>query len=266
MFAQIPFEIICRFSELNKVEIVVFSCLMAHKNQATGLCNPKPVLISKETDLDKGNVSKAIKTLESKGWVIWLENGEFSFPILGEKVVNLTTFEDEEKLLIQQPKVVNSTTQVVNLTTSLNKEFKHKNNIKENIGEGEPAAAPPPPPAKPKKSPADKGTRIPDPFVLTAEMQAWAGENCPGVDAKLETKMFVNHFRGISSANKNAFKNDWLGAWENWLLGEFKKLNKQNGGRNHAKPKGHFGDKDAKFDANLQTIATDPAFGFAGAS
>lgn len=254
-FAQIPFEIICRFGELSKVEIVVFSNLMAHKNQATGLCNPKPILIANETGIDKGNVSKAIKNLESKGWLIWQKNGEFLFPVLGEKVVNLTTSEDPEtnkKLLIQQPKVVNSTTQVVNLTTLLNKEFKHKNNIKENIKEREVASAPPP---------SKKGTRLSDPFYLTTDMKTWALENCPGVNLITETAAFTDHFR--SAPGSKGIKLDWVATWRNWIRREYKTISK-NGGQNNAK-NNSFGkfDKNAKFDANLDELANDPAFGFA---
>ncbi len=59
--------------------------------------------------------------------------------------------------------------------------------------------------------------RIPDTFVVTAEMEAWVERECPGLDWNRHTKRFVNHWK---STNKNALKTDWTRAWENWLLKE----------------------------------------------
>lgn len=61
-----------------------------------------------------------------------------------------------------------------------------------------------------------RGTRIPDQFVVTAEMWAWATEKCPLVDARRSTEMFVNHWR--AKTGRDATKKDWPATWRNWLL------------------------------------------------
>jgi hypothetical protein len=145
IFAQIPFELACRFGELSKNEIRVFVYLLARRNANSEQCNPRPVLIASDLTMDKGNVSKAISGLEDKNWIIWQTNGQFLFPVLAEKLLNLqlsesekvgssttqvgssTTLEaeklvvlqlsEDEKLLNLQPKVGSSTTQVGSSTT-----------------------------------------------------------------------------------------------------------------------------------------------------
>lgn len=63
---------------------------------------------------------------------------------------------------------------------------------------------------------AKRGTRIPEPFVLTGEMKHWAAEKTPDVDVNLATQMFVNHWR--AKTGRDATKRDWTATWENWLL------------------------------------------------
>jgi hypothetical protein len=63
-----------------------------------------------------------------------------------------------------------------------------------------------------------RGTRIPDPFIVTGEMRAWAAERCPGVDVNLSTERFVNYWR--AKAGKEATKVDWKRTWNNWLLND----------------------------------------------
>lgn len=65
-------------------------------------------------------------------------------------------------------------------------------------------------------APRDRGSRIPDPFVVTTSMWEWAAERCPLVDARRSTEMFVNYWR--AKTGKDATKRDWLGTWRNWLL------------------------------------------------
>lgn len=62
-----------------------------------------------------------------------------------------------------------------------------------------------------------RGTRIPDPFVVTGDMRRWAADNCPAVDVDRSTTKFVNHFR---AATRNATKLDWPATWRNWLMND----------------------------------------------
>lgn len=74
---------------------------------------------------------------------------------------------------------------------------------------------------QPAKKPAAKAERkprakkpllvLPDPFLVTTEMLAWAKAEVPGIDVDLETKKFLNHWRGKSKA-------DWPKTWRNWMF------------------------------------------------
>lgn len=75
-----------------------------------------------------------------------------------------------------------------------------------------------------EQPPADAGgettrkraTRIPDPFVVTAEMWAWCHEK--GFDmawAREQTERFVDYWRGVPG--QRGTKLDWPGTWRNWL-------------------------------------------------
>lgn len=66
-------------------------------------------------------------------------------------------------------------------------------------------------PSEPRK----RGTRIPEPFMLTAAMKAWASHEVPGLDLPSHTREFVDHFRAASGSN--ATKRDWVAAWRNWM-------------------------------------------------
>lgn len=67
-----------------------------------------------------------------------------------------------------------------------------------------------------ERGPRDRGSRIPDPFVVTSEMWAWAAEKAPLVDARRATEMFVNYWR--SKTGRDATKREWVRTWQNWLL------------------------------------------------
>ncbi|GAA2159230.1 MULTISPECIES: hypothetical protein [Glycomyces] len=68
--------------------------------------------------------------------------------------------------------------------------------------------------AKPK---TERGTRVPDGFTFTTEMQAWAKAKTPLVadDLSYHTEMFVDYWLGRT--DKLAVKRDWIAAWRNWL-------------------------------------------------
>ena len=70
-----------------------------------------------------------------------------------------------------------------------------------------------PPPATDRKL----GTRLPDHFVLTAEMVAWAAKNAPHVNVHREFDRFRDHWIGTPGAKGR--KLDWLATWRNWMRG-----------------------------------------------
>ena len=47
-FAQIPTNLICRFGELTKTEIIVLGYLYAKRNTKTGQCNPSKAAIGSQ--------------------------------------------------------------------------------------------------------------------------------------------------------------------------------------------------------------------------
>jgi hypothetical protein len=67
-----------------------------------------------------------------------------------------------------------------------------------------------------RKRATDRGTHIPDDFIVTATMVAWAREKCPDVNGRLATETFVSHWR--ASSGPNAIKRNWEQAWRTWLL------------------------------------------------
>lgn len=72
-----------------------------------------------------------------------------------------------------------------------------------------------------------RGTRIPQPFIVTGEMRSWAAERVPGVSVDGSTERFVNYWR---AKTRDATKLDWRATWDNWLLADFDKLHR------HTKP------------------------------
>lgn len=63
--------------------------------------------------------------------------------------------------------------------------------------------------------PRKRGQRIPDDFAVTADMVAWARDNCPDVDGRLETAQFVDHWQ--AATGKGSTKRDWTAAWRTWM-------------------------------------------------
>lgn len=63
-----------------------------------------------------------------------------------------------------------------------------------------------------KQKLAARKMKIPNPFLLTAEMRAWAAESVPGVELKTETEKFVDYWRGEAKT-----KADWPATWRNWM-------------------------------------------------
>ena len=87
-FAQIDDYFLERLHLLTRNEIVVYCYLVKKRNGETKKCNPKQATIARETNLQTSRVSEAVKGLESKGWAIMNEYGEFHLP---EKVTESVT-------------------------------------------------------------------------------------------------------------------------------------------------------------------------------
>lgn len=62
---------------------------------------------------------------------------------------------------------------------------------------------------------AKRGTRIPEPFMVTREMREWAAKETPSVSVERATAKFVDYWRGLSGVK--ATKKDWLATWRNWM-------------------------------------------------
>jgi len=68
--------------------------------------------------------------------------------------------------------------------------------------------------------PRKRGTRIPEPFMMTNEMRIWATTRVPGIDINSSTEKFVNYWRAKTG---NATKLDWTATWHNWLISDFER-------------------------------------------
>lgn len=64
----------------------------------------------------------------------------------------------------------------------------------------------------PQKEKAKRSTKIPDPFLLTPEMRAWAAEHAPALNIRDETENFVDYWRGAGKP-----KADWIATWRTWM-------------------------------------------------
>ena len=60
-----------------------------------------------------------------------------------------------------------------------------------------------------------RGTRIPDPWVVTAEMVEWVRTNTPHVDGRHENAQFVDYW--TAKTGRDATKVDWLATWRRWM-------------------------------------------------
>jgi hypothetical protein len=131
-FGQIPFEIICRFGELDKTEIRVLSYLYACRNTDTKQCNPGRKLISTDTGVAKSHLSTALSSLEQNGWLAEGENGHFTLfanPPKKEKVTESVTLRPTKEVTESVTIVTESVTEVTESVTLLNKDLEQRKNI-----------------------------------------------------------------------------------------------------------------------------------------
>lgn len=67
--------------------------------------------------------------------------------------------------------------------------------------------------SKPKRTPANAGTRIPDDFHLTPDMIKWGRENFPHLNGDAITAEFIDYWRGVPG--NHGKKLDWTSTWRN---------------------------------------------------
>jgi hypothetical protein len=61
-----------------------------------------------------------------------------------------------------------------------------------------------------------RGSRVPEPFPISADMRTWAAEKCPHVtNVDGATEEFVDYWRGVPG--RAGVKLDWVGTWRNRL-------------------------------------------------
>lgn len=105
-----------------------------------------------------------------------------------------------------------------------------------------------------KRGAATRGTRIPEPFPVTAEMVAWVREHTPDVDGRAATDEFVDYWRG--RPGRGGEKLDWIATWRNAMRREQKIINSRRPAR--ASPSGHMNPHDAKIAAFMSRSQQPP--------
>lgn len=68
---------------------------------------------------------------------------------------------------------------------------------------------------QPRKRGTTKGTRIPEPFIVTADMRTAMSDECPSLDIDAHTRRFVDYWR--AQPGQKGVKVDWLATWRNWM-------------------------------------------------
>lgn len=125
-FGAIPTDLICRFSELTKTEIIVLSYLYASRNRKTGQCNPTVSKIARSVKINKSHVSPALKTLDGKGWIFGEPSGNILLLAEPEKVTESVTKTGQKELPNPSPSVTEPVTKV---TKSVTKSYQNGNRI-----------------------------------------------------------------------------------------------------------------------------------------
>lgn len=71
------------------------------------------------------------------------------------------------------------------------------------------------PSSKEARGTAKRGTRIPEDFIITDEMRAWAAAEVPLVDVDKKLGEWCDYWRGVPGAK--GVKLDWVGTWRNGM-------------------------------------------------
>ena len=231
--AFIPDSAIESMSEVSGSAFRLYAYLCMRRNRRSGICFPSLRLTSEETGIAYGHASVCRAELAEKGWIV-LEKGGKIRPLKGfenESEEQSEVFENRKKSFENRKHISeNRKKSFENRKPDDEKVFENRKNVFEN--------------RKPHnkdiltrevtnevtndiervcdlqtvaeiRNRSQKGSRIPEPFILTAEMRSWVAENHPDVDAVSETQSFVDYFRGVSG--KQGIKLDWLATWRNWI-------------------------------------------------
>lgn len=182
----------------------LFGALMiaSYANKETGECRPKLETIAKDMDCSVRTVQRVIAKLDR---VFDITDGfgrgrssEFSLALKAKK--------DEKKhdtdVMFSAEKTRQTRTE--NTTSADGKHDKSGDAYKEEPNKRTLIREP------------ERGTRIPDPFLLTVEMRSYAADKRPNIDVNEETEKFVNYWR--SKPGSGARKLDWVATWRNWIL------------------------------------------------
>jgi len=62
---------------------------------------------------------------------------------------------------------------------------------------------------------AGRGSRLPEPFIVTSKMREWASEEVATINVDEATRSFVDYWRGRAGAG--GVKVDWVATWRNSL-------------------------------------------------
>lgn len=65
------------------------------------------------------------------------------------------------------------------------------------------------------EGPPGKGTRVPQPFIITPEMAEWAATNTPGLNLEKEAQEFVDYWKALPG--RGGLKSDWQATFRNSL-------------------------------------------------
>ncbi len=74
---------------------------------------------------------------------------------------------------------------------------------------------------------ADRATRLPEVYPLTAEMREWAARRVPGLDLDFAHEEFCTYWRGEGKT-----KLDWFQTWQNGMLKSYQRAPVSRMGRN----------------------------------
>ena len=109
-FGQIPFWSICRFSERTKIEIIVFSFICAKRFRLTSEVECSRQELIGYTNLDKSQISVAIKNLTALKWLEMKSKNRWIIPENEPQKVDESSTNKAKKLTNRQQKVDKSST------------------------------------------------------------------------------------------------------------------------------------------------------------
>jgi len=213
-YAIVPHQAIIRSREISAPAFRLFIYFCLHRNKVSGLCFPSLKNASEELSMAYTLACRSRRELIKKGWIEKVGNWQIriliGFVSDGEKCTDSSFFdltESELTVHISEPTVHKNelTVHKNELTVHHNRLINRETNRETNRERG----------ANKSRTPATKGTRLPDDFSISEEMRSWAMTKHPSTDIEAETEAFVDYWRGVAGAK--GVKMDWLATWRNWI-------------------------------------------------